>query len=79
MWVFRPIAGNQSPSVDMSRKMATTASSCGNICTTTIVTSPTRRPANRMREKAYAAQAPMKTVTAPVTTAISSVLRNHVP
>ena len=52
VWVLSPIAGNQSPRVDISRKIATTASSCGNICTTTIVTSPTRRPVKRIREKA---------------------------
>ena len=67
--VLRPIAGNQSPMALIRRKIATTASSCGNICTTTIVMSPTRRPAKRMRENAYAASAPMNTMTKPVTVA----------
>ena len=46
----------------MSRKIATIASSCGNICTSSSVTRPNRRPVNRMRENAYAASAHSSTV-----------------
>jgi hypothetical protein len=77
MCVFRPIAGNQSLIELIRRKIATTASSCGNICTTTIEMSPNRRPVNRMREKEYAARAPRNTVPTAVTPATSSVLPNH--
>lgn len=78
MWVFRPIAGNQSPIALMSRKIATTASNCGNICTTTIEMRPKRRPVKRMREKEYAASAPRNTVSTAVMPAIMSVLPNQV-
>ncbi len=78
MCVLRPIAGgNQSPIAVMSRKIATTPSNCGNICTTTIETSPTRRPVNRMREKEYAASAPSNVESTAVTPATMSVLANQ--
>ena len=61
----------------MSRKIATTASICGNICTTTIEMSPTRRPVNRIRENEYAASAPRNTVPTAVTPATTRVFANH--
>ena len=77
MCVFRPIAGNQSEIELMSRKIATTASICGNICTTTIEMSPNRRPVNRMRENEYAASAPRNTVPMAVMPATRIVFANH--
>ncbi len=77
MWVFRPIAGNQSAIALISRKIATTASSCGNICTTTIEMSPNRRPVKRMRENEYAASAPRNTVPTAVMPAMMIVFANH--
>jgi hypothetical protein len=79
IWEFSPIAGKISPIATISRKIATTASSWGNICTTRSVVRPTRRPVNRMREKEYAASAPRNTVPAAVTSPITSVLTNHAP
>ena len=75
--VFRPIAGNRSLIVLITRNIATTASSCGNICTRTRVSSPTRRPVKRMREKEYAARAPRNTVRIDVVAAMMMVLPNH--
>jgi hypothetical protein len=48
---FSP-SGKMSPIADISRKIATTASSCGNICTSSSVSRPETAPRKRMREKA---------------------------
>ena len=64
--------------VDMSRKIATTASICGNIWTSISDIRPKRRPVKRIRENAYAASAPRKTVPTAVTPPMTSVLTNHV-
>jgi hypothetical protein len=40
--------------------------------------SPARRPRKRIREKAYAARAPRKTVLTEVTTPMRIVFRNHI-
>jgi hypothetical protein len=77
--VFRPIAGKMSEMPLMSRKIATIASSCGNICTSSSVSSPKRRPVKRIRDRAYAASAPRNTVPTAVVSPMNSVLRYQAP
>jgi hypothetical protein len=48
----RPRAGTTSPRVINRRKIATNASTCGNIWMIKRLVRPVRRPMNRKREKA---------------------------
>ena len=76
---LRPRAGNTSEMADISRKIATKASSCGNICTSRIDSSPNLRPRKRMREKAYAASAERNTAPTAVERPTITVFANHRP
>jgi hypothetical protein len=57
-----------------NRKIATFASSWGNICTSRMVSSPGRRPTKRSRENAYAAMADRNMLVSAAPPAILSEL-----
>jgi hypothetical protein len=74
---LKPIAGHRSVIVENMRKIATIARNCGNIWISSRASSPTRRPWNRNRLKAYAASADRNTDVTAATPAISTELPNH--
>jgi hypothetical protein len=58
-------------------KIVTMARNCGNIWMSSSASSPTRRPAKRMRLKAYAANIDSSRLANDATRAMNTELKNH--